>query len=221
MTVSQTQSRNCSPMVWKDEWENADPEELGEQYVAWVHQIASQGLHSKADIAKVLAILSNRIKALSSLVSETGPRDSLTYFVRESNRIEGIHRDPTKDELVATAQFVALDETPTVSDLIDFVKVIQPNAVPRFTQGRDVRVGNHIPPRGGPHVQAALLTLLGEIEAGTHSPYTAHQAYEHLHPFTDGNGRSGRALWLWMVGGHAPLGFLHSWYYQSLDGYRK
>ena len=37
----------------------------------------------------------------------------------------------------------------------------------------------------------------------------------------DGNGRSGRALWLWqMVNQHnydMRLGFLHLWYYQSLQ----
>lgn len=81
--ISRNEPPNASPMVWKDEWENADPEELGEQYVAWVHQLTEQGLHSKADIATVLAILSNRIKALSSLVSETGTRLD-TQLAREN-----------------------------------------------------------------------------------------------------------------------------------------
>jgi hypothetical protein len=35
-------------------------------------------------------------------------------------------------------------------------------------------------------------------------------------PTTDGNGRSGRALWLWCMRGRAPLGFLHQFYYQTL-----
>jgi Fic family protein len=36
----------------------------------------------------------------------------------------------------------------------------------------------------------------------------------------DGNGRSGRAIWLWQMlrqEGGAPLGFLHHFYYQTLE----
>jgi hypothetical protein len=49
-------------------------------------------------------------------------------------------------------------------------------------------------------------------------PLEAHVRYETLHPFTDGNGRTGRALWYWMMVGssRADLGFLHAFYYQTL-----
>lgn len=140
-------------------------------------------------------------------------------FMVESNRIEGIHRSPTEDEIRVTADFALLPEV-TVQDLVALVKVYQPNAVIRDREGLNVRVGSHVAPRGGPGIVADLQTLLNGIAVGKWSAYEAHVRYETLHPFTDGNGRSGRALWLWMMKDYPIIGFLHFWYYQSLQGAR-
>ena len=144
---------------------------------------------------------------------------SLDDFMRESNRIEGIHRDPTKREIEATARFLSCTQAVTITDLIALVAVYQPNARPRFSQGLDVYVGQYQAPRGGPHIQQSLQLLLDAASPRSADPYLIHVAYEKLHPFTDGNGRSGRALWLWCMGGmwKAPLGFLHHFYYQTLQ----
>lgn len=146
---------------------------------------------------------------------------SLTDFVIESNRIEGIDNTTTL-EVVALEYFLKL-KVLSIESVVDLVKVFQPGAKPRFAQGLDVRVGSHFPPRGGPYVQSELFSLLEAISQDGLPPYVGHVAYETLHPFTDGNGRSGRAVWLWAMGGikKAPLGFLHHWYYQSLQGARR
>lgn len=142
---------------------------------------------------------------------------TLRDFVTESNRIEGIHKVRPED-MEAHERFLQLDRI-SIGDLGMFVDQVQPGAVPRFTQGRDVRVGNYIAPRGGPQIMDALGDLLARVNEGILGPYQAHIEYEMLHPFTDGNGRSGRALWLWCMGGmnSAPLGFLHHFYYQTLQ----
>ncbi|MCH7947012.1 MAG: sigma 54-interacting transcriptional regulator [candidate division Zixibacteria bacterium] len=140
------------------------------------------------------------------------------HFVRESNRIEDIHRDPSPVEMIAHMVLLKLPRVHTI-DLEQFVEKIQPGARLRREAGMDVQVGDHTPPVGGPWIAKHLEELLawgGDLHTERHLIWEFHLHYERLHPFTDGNGRSGRALWLRQVGGAAPLGFLHSFYYMTL-----
>lgn len=144
---------------------------------------------------------------------------TLEDFVRESNRIEGIPR-VTEKQINAHYRLLrrpSLD----VQALQLFVLDIAPGKPLRLQAGMNVRVGNHVAPAGGPEIGEHLANLLERTHYLRFDPaatFLIHQEYETLHPFMDGNGRSGRALWLWMMGGieRAPLGFLHTYYYQSL-----
>lgn len=145
----------------------------------------------------------------------------LEIFVRESNRIEGILRDPTDAEVRATGWFLERAQV-ALGDLDTLVSTLQPCSTLRRFPGMDVRVGNHLPPPGGQSVVNELCSILDHANGNTAHPYRVHCWYETLHPFMDGNGRSGRALWAWQMlkfkyHPGIQLGFLHEWYYQSLQ----
>lgn len=143
-------------------------------------------------------------------------KSDVVRFVEESNRIEGIN-GAREAELAEFSRFMGLPKL-TVDDMKTFVSVYQPGAVIRDRKGLDVMVGGYVPPYGGPGIVPALKEILARANRGG-DPWRVHISYESLHPFTDGNGRSGRMVWYWIMRSHPKmrLGFLHAFYYQTLD----
>jgi hypothetical protein len=146
----------------------------------------------------------------------------LVEFIVESNQIEGITDPPTDAQIEAHKRILALPQI-RVRDLEAFVADVAGTML-RRQPNRRMRVGGNPTPPGGPAIERELRWLLDRANAGVDSPHTTHVQYELLHPFFDGNGRSGRALWAWQMQQLAldPFirPFLHSFYYQTMDAAR-
>jgi hypothetical protein len=147
---------------------------------------------------------------------------TLRDFAEESNRIEGISglgRDLAHTEALRSLLVLARID---VSDLEAFVRRVEPDAFLRTKDEHRVVVGGHVAPSASV-AQRELKVLLDRINDGRVSPVWAHIEYERIHPFIDGNGRSGRALWLWQMQGLGwdvdlmPRLFLQQFYYQTLS----
>lgn len=145
---------------------------------------------------------------------------NLYTFVRESNLIEGIARKPSAAEIAAHQWLLEIYRL-DANLLGEFQLVVAPGKPLRIKRGMNVRVGHHVAPRGGKEILADLEAIISRANMGADNPWFTHIAFETLHPFMDGNGRTGRALWAWQMqkAGRDPfaLPFLHRFYYQTLE----
>jgi Fic family protein len=147
---------------------------------------------------------------------------NLINFVRESNRIEGIIREPTRQEIDAHDSLLS-QFTMRATLLGNFQRVVAPGMPLRERDGMDVRVGHYYAPPGGPEIVKRLQTLCRKANhCGTQrEAWRLHVDFELLHPYLDGNGRTGRALWAWTMKAQGcnvfALPFLHRFYYQTLE----
>ena len=112
-------------------------------------------------------------------------------FVRHSNRLAGITREPTPAEIGAHRGLLAA-KTLRVENLELFVRHVESSAKLRADDA-----GGHCPASGASEMRADLETLVLAAQERLWSPPRLHDVYMRLRPFTDANGRSGRVFWLW------------------------
>ena len=123
---------------------------------------------------------------------------ALVRFQAESNKIDGVN-SVTHNEVEALGAFLTLHEI-SVENLHTYVSTCEPSATLRYDD-RGMRL------------------LLKGINTRALSSYEALLRIEHLRPFSDCNGRCGRAVWFWMHRGIAPSGFLQTFYQEAISFY--
>lgn len=139
---------------------------------------------------------------------------TLEDFVVESWEIEGLKA--TDKDVETHVKF--LKQPLRLFSVVAFQETIAPGKGLRTNIWDNVRVGNHTAPTGGNDIILALEAILGL----NISPFLKHHWLLHLHPFSDGNGRTARAIWLYETR-DLSMPFLQRWYYETLaymDGAR-
>lgn len=150
-------------------------------------------------------------------------QERLYIFLKESNAIENIFSPPTMSDLHNAAVFLRL-ESVALSDIVALQINIAPGKPLRDRVGINVRVGSYIAPPGGPDIVESVenCLLVAHIEGAC--PWMIHCHFLDIHPFMDGNGRTSRLLWAWMMlrNDKDPFAipFLHRFYYQTLESVR-
>lgn len=143
-------------------------------------------------------------------------RAELVEYILESNAIEHVYGDKATEKSLKAWEFLSGKEQLTVEDILEthriaFTGVIDVDRMPGKFRDHQVYVGSWVAPNWqevpklvedwiGKNGTGYLLGQGCDVCEHTRTEVlSAHLDFEDIHPFSDGNGRLGRLLMLWMT----------------------
>jgi hypothetical protein len=163
----------------------------------------------------------------TQIMGDAGESDNrFVEFQRESDSIEELHPSDETLAIEAKALKDLCEGELTIANIETYVKSVQPDAFLRTNKGDEVSIMGFDGLTGGLAVSYALQEIIDGLP--TTEGWYNYVRYELLHPFSDGNGRSGRAVWLYymlnVMGGWqyvSSLGFLDTFHRQILYAFSR
>ncbi len=170
----------------------------------------------------------------------------IAQFLKESDEIEGIFNPLAEYEAALQGSFPVEDPTYVSDHVYAFLYAVHnKNSAPdiyganqihkRLMIGSKINIheigqfrrcqvfiGGHVPPRAEVlyYSMANWQEMVRDIKS---NPLDNHKKFEYIHPYVDGNGRTGRILWAWdrMRRGLSVKPFLKTEFGNYPEGMRK
>ncbi len=136
-------------------------------------------------------------------------------FLRESNAIEGVYDDQSLKDAIGAWQYLMTRPIMTMSVILETHRILMVNqAIERKYKGsfRDIDVYIGGQRAVSPSMIESLLLMQFVFETMRAHPTPdwqhLHVVYERIHPFVDGNGRTGRMFMNWTRVNRCQLGIM-------------
>jgi Fic family protein len=129
----------------------------------------------------------------------------ISEAIRESNNIEDVWGEEEVAQSLIAWHYLVEQEMLTLEVLLELHRLVMLNLLPegRGQRGQlrlhNVTVGGRLCPhyRDVPTLVGDWLNLMRRENLPELTPTYTHIEFEHIHPFIDGNGRTGRMLMWW------------------------